>query len=167
MQAEPTPDHAWLMDLVGDWTSETECLPGPDEPPQVFKGTEAVRSLGGIWLIADGVWYPDGDETADAAWSCLLTVGFDPQKSRYVGSWAGSPMAQLAVYEGEREGDRLALDVTMPHFEDPSKMMHYRDVIEITERDAAGHATERLFCSSMQQDDGSWKEFMRAVYHRV
>ena len=33
MTAEPTKEHQWLQQLVGEWTAEMECVMGPDQPP--------------------------------------------------------------------------------------------------------------------------------------
>ena len=40
--------------LVGDWTAEMHCSMGPDQPPSASKGTESVRSLGGLWTLGEG-----------------------------------------------------------------------------------------------------------------
>ena len=51
---EPQKQHLWLQRLVGEWTFETECSPGPDQPPMKMTGTETVRTLGGLWTIGEG-----------------------------------------------------------------------------------------------------------------
>jgi len=50
----PGPEHQWLQQLVGEWTFETECSMGPDQPPIKNAGRETVRSLGGFWTIGNG-----------------------------------------------------------------------------------------------------------------
>ena len=54
MKAEPQKQHQWLQSLVGEWTYESECSMGPDKPRQKFKGSESVRSLGGLWVLCEG-----------------------------------------------------------------------------------------------------------------
>jgi hypothetical protein len=54
MQIEPQKEHHWLQKLVGEWTYETEASMGPDQPPEKATGTESVRSLGGLWIMAEG-----------------------------------------------------------------------------------------------------------------
>ena len=54
MKAEPQKEHLWLQKLVGEWTCEAEMTMKPDEPPAKSKGTETVRSLGGLWILAEG-----------------------------------------------------------------------------------------------------------------
>lgn len=53
-KAEPQKEHRWLQKLVGEWTFEGEAPMGPDKPPEKFKGTERVRSLGDLWFVAEG-----------------------------------------------------------------------------------------------------------------
>ena len=62
----------------------------------------------------------------------LITLGFDPAKKKYVGSWVGSMMPQLWTYEGALDptGRILALESQGPSFEDPTKTSLYRDTIE-------------------------------------
>ena len=54
MKAEPQKEHRWLEQLVGEWTYEVESTMGPGQPPMKAEGTETVRSLGGLWTLAEG-----------------------------------------------------------------------------------------------------------------
>ena len=54
MMAEPQKEHEWLQKLVGEWTYESEATMEPDQPPMRLSGTENVRSLGGLWILAEG-----------------------------------------------------------------------------------------------------------------
>jgi hypothetical protein len=54
MMIEPQKEHQWLKKLVGEWTCESDCSMGPGKPSEKFKGTESVRSLGGLWILAEG-----------------------------------------------------------------------------------------------------------------
>jgi hypothetical protein len=53
MDAEPQKEHQWLDKFVGEWISEVECIMGSDQPPSKTQGTEIVRSLGGLWVVAE------------------------------------------------------------------------------------------------------------------
>lgn len=44
----------WLQKLVGEWTCETEVTMGSDQPVEKATGTEQVRSIGGLWVLAEG-----------------------------------------------------------------------------------------------------------------
>jgi hypothetical protein len=98
MEATPTPqpEHQWLQKLVGEWTSEMEAQMEPGKPAEKCTGVESVRSLGGLWILADGRGkMPDGSPA-----TTLLTLGYDPQRLRFVGTLIGSMMRNHWVYEG-------------------------------------------------------------------
>lgn len=158
MQAEPQKEHRWLEKLVGDWTYEGQASMGPDKPVQEFTGTESVRSLGGLWVVAEGTGDTPGCGTA----TTLLSLGYDPQKRHYVGTWIGSMMTHLWVYNGELDAAErvLTLSVEGPAMTAEGKTAQYQDVIEFKSDD------HRVLTSRMLGDDGKWQEFMTAHYRR-
>jgi hypothetical protein len=158
MFATPQKEHQWLQKLVGDWTSEAEMLE-PGKPPEKSKGTERVRSLGGLWIAAEG----EGDMPAGGSATMLLTLGYDPQRKRYVGTWIGSMMTHLWVYEGDLDatGRILTLETEGPSMTGDGKMAKYRDTIELKSDD------HRVLTSHMLGDDGRWQPFMTAHYRRT
>jgi hypothetical protein len=96
MQVEPQKEHHWLQQLVGEWTSEAEAIMGPDKPPEKFTGTESVRSIGGLWVMCEG----RGEMPGGGIATTIMTLGYDPVRKRYVGTFMGSMMTHLWVYEG-------------------------------------------------------------------
>lgn len=50
---QPTAEHEWLLQLVGDWTFETECVMGPDQPPMKSTGKQTTRPLGSLWTLGE------------------------------------------------------------------------------------------------------------------
>jgi hypothetical protein len=145
--------------LVGEWTSEIEASMAPDRPPEKFVGTEAVRSIGGLWTMAEGRGEMPGGGTAVT----VMTLGYDPAKERFVGSFIGSMMTHMWVYEGKLDaaGKALTLDTEGPHFGIAGKLTRYKDVIEFVSDD------HRTLTSHMQADDGTWNQFMTAHYRRT
>ncbi|MDX9912567.1 MAG: DUF1579 domain-containing protein, partial [Phycisphaerales bacterium] len=101
MHTEPSPEHAWLKQLVGEWTFESESVMGPDQPPTKFAGVEKAQMLGDLWLLCEGRCEMPGGGMMESR----MTVGFDPRKKRFVGTWIGTPMAYMFVYEGELSAD--------------------------------------------------------------
>lgn len=82
MKAEPQHEHQWLQKFVGEWTYEIEASMGPDQPPEKTTGIERVRSLGALWIVAEGQGgMPDGDTA-----TTMLTLGYNPQTKRYLGT---------------------------------------------------------------------------------
>ena len=159
MHVEPQEEHQWLQKLVGEWTYESESPMEPGKPPEKFKGTESVRSLGGVWVLCEG----RGEMPGGVTGTTLMTLGYDPAKKRYVGTFIGSMMTSLWLYEGELDsaGKVLALDSEGPSFTAEGKMAKYKDVIEIKSDD------HRVFSSSFLGDDGKWHGFMMANYRRT
>jgi hypothetical protein len=158
MMIEPQKEHQWLKKLVGEWTCESDCSMGPGKPSEKFKGTESVRSLGGLWILAEG----QGEMPGGGAATTLMTLGYDPQKKRYVGTWIGSMMTYLWVYDGglDAAGKVLTLDAEGPDMATEGKVANYKDVIEFKSDDY------RVLTSHMLGDDGEWHGFMTAHYRR-
>ncbi|MBK9118379.1 MAG: DUF1579 domain-containing protein [Phycisphaerales bacterium] len=158
MMVEPLKEHAWLQKFVGAWSYEGEAFMGPDQPRAKFTGRESVRSVGGLWIVAEG----RGTMPGGGVGTALLTVGYDPQKERFVGSWVGSMMASMYVYEGrlDESGTVLTLEAEGPNCVDEGKTAKYRDIYEFKSADV------RMLRSEMQGADGQWQEFVRAEYRR-
>jgi hypothetical protein len=157
MTTEPQKEHQWLQKLVGEWTYETETTIEPFSPPQKFRGIESVRSIEGLWVIAEGQGEMGGGHA-----TTMMTLGYDPQKQRYVGSWLGSMMTHFWVYEGavDATGKILTLEAEGPSMSGDGKMAKYQDVIEFRSDD------HRTLTGRVLGDDGKWSDIMTAHYRR-
>ena len=151
--AEVLKEHSFLERLIGEWTVTAPDMTG-SEP-----WTETVRSLHGIWFVAEGTGrMPDGKEATS-----ILTLGYNAAKGKYIGSWIGSMMDYMWVYEGEVDasGNVLDLYTTGPDFSGDG-FADYRECITFVDDN------HRTFTSSARQEDGSWKQFMEAHYiHKI
>jgi hypothetical protein len=158
MHAAPQKEHQWLQKLVGEWTCETETNMGADRPPEKTTGTESVRSLGGLWIVAEG----QGEMPGCGEATTMMTIGYDPQKQRYIGSWVGSMMSYLWLYDGELDAAKnvLILNSEGLSMTDEGKIGKYRDVIEFKSDD------RRVMTSHFLGDDGQWHQFMTVDYQR-
>lgn len=158
MHTPAQPQHHWLKNLLGDWSIETECVMGPDQPPMKLKGRESVRMLGDLWAVCEG----GGPMHDGGQMSFIMTLGFDPARGKFVGTWIGSPMSHMFVYEGSLDAAErtLTLDTTGPSFTDPSRTERYQDIITIVS------PTQRTLTSRTPGPDGSWVQFMHAVLTR-
>lgn len=159
MLAQPQAEHNWLQKLIGEWTTEMRASMGPGEPPQTFRGRERGRSLGGLWVLCEG----EGDTPGGGTSGHVMTLGYDPNRGKYVGTFIHSMGAYLWVYDGsvDSSGRKLVLDAEGPSFTDNSRMAKYKDTIEFQSDDL------RLLRSSILGDDGQWTEFMQVEYRRV
>ena len=136
MTTEPQKEHQWLQKLVGEWTSEAAMAMGPDKPPEKCVGTESVRSLGGLWILAEG----QGEMPGGGVATTMMTLGYDPQKKRFVGTWIGSMMTYLWAYDGALDATErvLTLDAEGPDMAAEGKTARYKDVIELKSDDHRG-----------------------------
>lgn len=158
MKAELTKEHQWLQKLVGEWEYEFSEPARPGEQAALGKGTETVRSLMGTWVVGEG----RGSMGCNEDSITQITLGYDPNKGRFVGSWVGSMMTHLWIYEGDLDptGKILTLHSTGPSFHVPNTTSPYRDIIEFVTDDL------RLLRSETPDEQGQWKEFMRLPYRR-
>lgn len=155
---EPQAEHQWLEQLVGEWEWEMEAPAGPDEPPMKHTGTDSVRSLT-LWVQCHGTHaMPDGGEA-----KTVMTLGYDTAKKKFVGTFIGSMMANLWVYEGELDaaGKVLTLAADGPSMIDPTQTTKFLDKIEMVSLD------HRILTSQALTPDGQWVQFMTAHYRRM
>jgi hypothetical protein len=158
MKAEPQKEHRWLHRLVGEWTYQSDVPAQPGQAAAKVTGSESVRSLGGLWVLAEGQGQMPGLGPA----TTLMTLGYDPEKKRYVGTWIGSMMTHLWIYDGELDAAERVLTL---HSEGPSvagdgKMAQYKDVIEFKNDD------QRVLTARVLGEDGNWQQLMTVEYRR-
>ncbi|HEY9630034.1 MAG TPA: DUF1579 domain-containing protein [Coleofasciculaceae cyanobacterium] len=165
MPEKPQKEHQWLQKLIGEWTYETEVSMESDQPAEKATGTETVRYLGsqpsasgGLWIVAEG----QGEMPGCGEITTLVTLGYDPQKQRYVGTWIGSIMTYLWLYDGELDATEkmLTLNSTGPAMTGQGKTAKYKDVMEFKSDN------HRVMTSHVLNDDGQWHSFMTVNYRR-
>lgn len=157
MHEQPQPEHAWLQKLVGEWTVEMVASMGPDQPPITHKGRERFRSLGGMWFVGESTYdMPDG-----APSDMIMTLGFNAATKRYCGTFIGSMMSAMWIYDGACEGDTLTLDTEGASFSGDGSIVPYQDIIKFQGDDV------RTLSSQTKGPDGTWTRFMTATYRRV
>lgn len=132
---------------------------GPGQPAMKHAGQQTGRRLGELWVLCESQGsMPDGGPA-----HMLITLGDDPQKSAFVGTFVGSMMTHLWHYTGSLDaaGKVLTLDTEGPSFSGDGTLVRYQDIITLQ-----GPDTYEL-ASQVIQADGSWKRFMTATYRRV
>jgi len=149
-----TSEHSWLKKLVGKWKISSD----PNAPDEhKFEGTETFRSIGDVWVQGESI-----SPWKDTEHRAIMTLGFDPAKGRFVGSWIGTMMNTHWVYAGFMEGSsKLVLESVGPTFDDTPGENNYRDVIEFHSED------HRTLTAYVQKPDGSWDRFMTTQAHRI
>ncbi|MGQ9371346.1 DUF1579 domain-containing protein [Azospirillum sp. ST 5-10] len=157
--AEPHAMHRWLQTLVGDWAVSCEAPPGAPPGTPMPDWTETVRSLNGLWVVAEGRGEMPGGGTA----TTVMTLGYDPQRERFVGTWVGSMMTHLWVYDGTLDGSgrTLTLDTVGPDMAGQGKLVRYQDIVTVEDGD------HRVLRSQALGDDGVWKPVVTMRYRRT
>jgi len=146
---KPLPEHRLLKRLVGTWS-----VTASDQ-----QWTEVVRSLNDVWFIAEA----NAEMPGAGATTTVMTLGYNALKGKYLGTWIGSMMDHMWVYEGEvsPDGKVLTLYTRGPDFQTEGVEQDYREDMAFIDDNT------RTFTSSAKQADGSWKQFMEARYVRV
>ncbi len=148
-----TKEHEWLRQFVGEWEAAVGAEVGPKGP----EITESVRALGARWIVAESRL-----STMDPPMTAMLTLGYDPRKKKYVGTWIDSATSYLWTYEGtvDAAGRVITLEAEGPNPLSPGKLFKFRDVYELKGRD------HKVLTSSMQGADGKWVTFVTVHYRR-
>ncbi|CAG9170570.1 hypothetical protein LMG23992_01648 [Cupriavidus laharis] len=159
MNTEALNEHRWLQRLVGEWIATGEAQMSPDQPPEKWEMPERVSRVGDLWVqcVSQGEMPGCGSATT------VMTLGYDPARKHFVGTFIGSMMTYLWTYEGDLDASRqeLALRAEGPDNAGSGKMAQYRDVIRFTDDD------HRTLTSYIQGANGEWTQFMSANYRRV
>lgn len=159
MHQSPQHEHHWLEKLVGDWRVEGKITtPGGTEET---RGEESVRSLDGLWFIAEG----EGEMPGGNNGTTILTLGYDTNQGKYVGSFIGSMMTHQWVYEGELDENEkvLILDTVGPEMSEKgigTRLVPYQDRMEFVDDD------HRVLTSRTKDKDGKWQQFIEVHYYR-
>lgn len=155
----PSTEHAWLRKLLGHWTYEHPGHTIDGQPDQVLRGTEVFRALGDLWVQGEATGpMPDGSPSISQ-----MTLGFDATANRFIGTWIGSMMSNLWVYDGELDanGRILRLYADGPRFDGTPGTERYMDVIEFLTDD------HRTLSGHTRNAEGVWTPFMVGHYRRT
>ena len=150
---KPTKGHEWLGQLAGEWETEGEVVFDPNQPPLACKGTETIRSIGGFWVLSEVKGTPPG---SDVPMTGLMTLGYDSERKKYVGTWVDSMGGHLWHYEGtlDEAGKKLTLLTEGPNPMAPGTTAKYRETIEIQGKG------KKVFTSAIETAPGEWNTFM-------
>ena len=101
---------------------------------------------------------PDGTSATN-----LMTLGYDPDRKRYIGTWVGSMMTHLWLYEGELNPEQTALRLNSegPAMAGDGTTAKYEDMVVFKSND------HRLLTARVQGPDGQWEHLMTVEYRRV
>lgn len=156
--SEAQAPHAWLQRFVGSWTTTSESNAGPDQPPMECTGTMESKMLGKLWVTnrMEGTM-------AQGSFQAVQTIGFDPKKKRFVGTWTDTMMPHLWVYEGQLDatGNKLILETDGPDYMGGNVTKSYRDSYQFSSEDRI------VSMSEIKDDRGNWTVMMKGILTRV
>lgn len=153
----PVKEHEWLKQFSGEWESTSEVIFEPGKPAVKGTSTESARMLGGFWVISEGK-----GEMMGMTMSSILTLGYDAESKKYIGTWVDSLSGHLWKYEGtvDSTGKILTLETEGPCPKKPGQLSKFRDVTEFKSKD------HRISTSSILGDDGKWETTVTVHSHR-
>ena len=151
----PEKEHAFLKRFVGQWETISECIVGPGQPPMKCEGSIDSKMLGEFWVLnqTEGTM-------AETTVTALQTLGYDPQKKKYIGTWVDSMVNHMWKSEGTVDGSTLTLEAEGPNFMAAGKLAKFRDIYEFKS------ANEIALSSSILGEDGKWITFVTGTAKR-
>lgn len=154
----PEKEHQLLKRFVGEWETTSKGSMGTDSPPMECSGTIESRMIGEFWVVNEMQGTPQGMPMRG-----MQTIGYDPAKKKYVGTWVDSMMNHLWLYEGtiDESGNKLTLEAEGPDFMADGKLTKFRDAYEFRTPDHI------IVTSSMLGKDGQWITFMTGDAIRI
>lgn len=156
---QPTVQHQWLQQMVGQWESKTEAYGEPGQAPSISAGTENITAVGPFWTVNEVK-----GTMMEHPFTGHFTLGYDAQKQKYQATWVDSMTGRLWQYEGavDPSGKILTLETegTCPMMS-PGKTTRFREVIELQDAD------HKVFTSSMLAEDGQWVTMMVSRAQRI
>jgi hypothetical protein len=154
---KPTQEHAWLQQLSGEWTAETEAVMEPGKPAVKSTGTESIKSLGEFWSIAE----IKGQMMAQP-FTGNMVLGYNADNKKYVATWVDSMTSKMWNYEGsiDPSGKVLTLETEGVCPMHPGKTTKFKETLEIKDKD------HKVYSSSMLGEDGKWVTMMTSHAHR-
>jgi hypothetical protein len=154
----PQPEHEWLKQFEGQWTSTSKMAAAPGKPAMECTGSMNSRMLGSLWVVNE----MEAD-VSGFSFKGVQTIGYDPATKRYNGTWVDSMTNYLWRYEGtvDNSGKKLMLIAEGPNFMGDGKTAEYRDSYEFQSPDRI------LVTSEVKGSDGKWSTMMTGEMKRT
>lgn len=129
---KPGKEHEFLKDMEGTWDAEMKFqIPGAAE--QTSKGTETVVLVGGFWAVFD-IKFAD---MMGGPWHGHGTIGYDPVKKKYVGSFVHSMAPFMSIGEGTADAGGKTMTMSWDGVGPSGESEKMREVFEMKDKDNA------------------------------
>lgn len=153
---KPQKEHEWLKQVTGEWEYDAKITMEPGKPAMNTSGTEVSQSVGGFWTVSE-----NNGEMMGSPFKGIMTLGYSPEKSKYIGTWVDSMQNKMWEYEGtvDESGKKLTLHAEGPCPMQGGKMVKFQESLEIKSPD------HKVFSSKVDMD-GKWVDVMHIDYKR-
>lgn len=146
-------EHGTLQTLVGEWTAVSEMPATSGQPTTTGEASVSIRPIGDLWISAEFAGTHAGGE-----YRGVLTLGFDPRKGSYVGTYVDDTCNHLWIYEGSMNADGaiLTLYAEAPVVAEVEGTTRVREVYDFRQPD-------RVEVRSYTENGGRW-ELYQTLY---
>jgi len=118
----PTPEHAVLHRLLGEWKARMEVYTGGSDKPDKARATETVRTCcGGLFVLTEL-----NDLAMKSPRGGRGILGYDPIRRRYILAWADdrSTTLELAAGDYDEASDAITFVYEQPDAEGGARQLH-------------------------------------------
>ena len=105
---QPTKHHAILKKDAGTWDAEIKMWTAPGTEPMVSKGTDVGEMFGEFWVMSKFSGSVMGMEFEGRS-----TLGYDPEKKKYVGTWCDTMTPTMSFMEGTYDESTKTMTMKM------------------------------------------------------
>ncbi|NVJ96531.1 MAG: DUF1579 family protein [Alphaproteobacteria bacterium] len=155
VQAQALPEHGMLKMDDGNWHVALTLHRQDGTAPTTHAGTESNSLIGGLWSVGK-MEIPFGDDL----YVGFATLGYDPVKAKYVGTWVDSTSPHITEMEGTYDPETKTLILFYTTYtaagvaEERKNVMVYQD-----------HNTRDF--DSYLMVNGQWQLSMEILYTRT
>jgi hypothetical protein len=130
--AQASKEHTFLKEMAGTWNAAMKFnMPGMDE--QEAKGTETTQMIGDFWAVYDIKF----DSMMGHPWHGHGTMGYDPDKKKYVATFVHSATPYMTIGEGTMDAAGKVLNMVYEGMGPDGKKGKMRETFEKKDKDNA------------------------------
>jgi len=119
-----SPQHDRLLAKVGTWDVNCSYYMGPDCEALEAPGVDVVEAVGAFWTVGHFSCELPGTHIVGRA-----TLGYDPERQKYVSTWFDSANPFLYYFEGQLSADGNKLEMTGDNIDPTTRnLVKYRSV---------------------------------------
>ncbi len=146
---KPDPEHRKVLAGVGEWEGSVIMnVPGMDEPMEM-PCKESIKAIGDFWTTSEFTGNFGGMPFNGAS-----TLGYDPVKKKFVGTWIDNQHPYMAMMEGDWDAEKNAIVLHYDMYDTMSGSF-------LKMRNETVHADGKYVITFFQLSDEGESEMMR------